>query len=1454
MFYGCSSLVSIDLSSINTSKVKDMEFVFGRCSSLTSLNLSNFDTSNVEVMADMFHECASLTSLDISNFDTKKVIWMNGMFIYCFKLQKLNLSNFNTENVEYMGWMFNFCESLTSLDISNFNTEKVKETKHMFSDCHSLISLDLSHFNTSSVVDMGYMFNACYNLTFLNLNCFDTSNVVNMEHMFLRCSSLASLDLYNFDASKVTDMCGMFSHCYSISSLILPIFHSSELLNTNCLFEFCYSLESLDLSHFNTSLVKDMGGMFSGCYNLTSINFDNFDTSNVINMGYMFNNCLKLKSLNLNSFNTKNVNNMIGLFNNCNSLILLDLTNFDTSLVTDMSGMFNACYNLTYLNITNFSTSLVTNMAGMFSDCLLLKSLDLSNFNTSNVEDMNHMFLRCTSLPLIDLSNFNSSKVTNMRGTFAHCYSAKSIILPIFYASVVFDIGYMFHKCHSLESLDFSNFNTSLVIYMGGLFAECSNLTSINFINFDTSLVENMEYMFHKCTSLRYIDITNFSTSNVKIVEGMFMGCMSLSSLDLSSFDTSLVTNMKFMFNDCRELKSLNLNNFNTSLIQNMEGMFYQCHKLESLDVSKFSTSNVITMKNMFQRCLSLTSIDLSNFDISKVVHMDYLFYGCSGLKHIYLKNLFIIENINVSNFISDDLINPIICIDNIQSLNKIISSSKCPFDNCYEIFADYINNTFDEKNITCLNGCLLIKYDEECYQICSYYFYFDKDLNKYLCTPELKCPENYSKLISEKKECVEASYEPTENTYYFPTCTKEKPFFNFNILNCVSECSIKERQNCLCITNYISNNKKENFEIFDKIINQIRYELTNNFDITVIKGLPIKEAESQIIITTTNNQIDNGNTIYLNLSSCEEKLKDIYKLQKNETIYLLRIDTEQEGMKTPSFEYELYYQIKTNNLQKLNLSYCIGIKADIIIPVNLTDDLDKYNSSSGYYNDICYTTDSNYGTDITLSDRKHEFVDNNMSICEINCDFISYNYETKKAVCSCDIKIEIPFMENIKFDKNVLLNSFTDIKNIANIKILNCYKTVFQKKMIIKNVGCYIYSSLFLISLICFFIFIIKDFKKIFKEINNIKLNILHFNKSENIVNVVKNDINNYNHINEDKIDLDKNKAKSNMRKIKSVKNLDLKNKKIKTKKKRKSFNIINNKHSPPKKSKIINFKENNINNNQIKIKKKSIININNNRKENKNSNNNSNLPILNENKKNNKRKSKIKKESKFNFNHSELNSLIYEEAIIYDKRTCIQYYISLLKIKHIILFIFNKEDYNSRIIKLSIFIFNLANYIFVNGLFFSDSTMHKIYTDHGSYNIIYQLPQIIYSSLISGILNALIKLLGLSESSIIKFKKVKVDLKNKFKSLVIMIKIKFVIFFLIKFSFLIFFWYYITCFCGVYRNTQIHLMKDSLISFSTSLIIPFALYLIPGIVRIISINNKNKYLYEFSKILQLI
>ena len=59
------------------------------------------------------------------------------------------------------------------------------------------------------------------------------------------------------------------------------------------------------------------------------------------------------------------------------------------------------------------------------------------------------------------------------------------------------------------------------------------------------------------------------------------------------------------------------------------------------------------------------------------------------------------------------------------------------------------------------------------------------------------------------------------------------------------------------------------------------------------------------------------------------------------------------------------------------------------------------------------------------------------------------------------------------------------------------------------------------------------------------------------------------------------------------------------------------------------------------------------------------------------------------------------------------------------------------------------------------------------------------------------------------------------------------------------------------MYKNTQVHLIKDTLICFGLSLIYPLLLYLLPGVFRIMSLRAKNanrECLYKISKILQLI
>ena len=160
---------------------------------------------------------------------------------------------------------------------------------------------------------------------------------------------------------------------------------------------------------------------------------------------------------------------------------------------------------------------------------------------------------------------------------------------------------------------------------------------------------------------------------------------------------------------------------------------------------------------------------------------------------------------------------------------------------------------------------------------------------------------------------------------------------------------------------------------------------------------------------------------------------------------------------------------------------------------------------------------------------------------------------------------------------------------------------------------------------------------------------------------------------------------------------------------------------------------------------------------------------------------------------------------------------------------------------------------------MFFNNNTIHRIYEDKGKFKILYQLPQIIYSSIISIIFNTLLKLLALSESDILtlKSKKEKKDIDKKEEVLNQRLQIKFVLYFIISTILLLLFWYYLSMFCAIYKNTQLHLIKDTLISFGLSLIYPFGINLIPGLFRIPSLSNKKgnrKYLYIISKILQLL
>ena len=329
------------------------------------------------------------------------------------------------------------------------------------------------------------------------------------------------------------------------------------------------------------------------------------------------------------------------------------------------------------------------------------------------------------------------------------------------------------------------------------------------------------------------------------------------------------------------------------------------------------------------------------------------------------------------------------------------------------------------------------------------------------------------------------------------------------------------------------------------------------------------------------------------------------------------------------------------------------------------------------------------------------------MFLCEIDCDYNGYDSNIKKSKCECEIKLRFPLISEITINKDKLLNNFKNITSIINLKIMKCYKELFTKEGFKNNIGSHIILFIIFCNILSFIFFAIKDFKNLYIIIDELYLETKNNNKTPNTTIH------------------DKRMQNIQKEEDKIIKN-EVKNARI----------CNNNKNNH-----INSFKGTNESN--IKILKTNRDNINEQSSSKEKIMNNKNIQFKN---------------NIIKYNDNEMNSLLYKKTIQIDKRSYVEYYLSLLKRKQVLIFtFFINNDYNSKCVKICLFLFSFALYFAVNTLFFDGETMHKIYKDKGKYSFIYQIPIILYSALISGIINTIIKYLSLSENNIIEIKKIK-------------------------------------------------------------------------------------------------
>ena len=972
------------------------------------------------------------------------------------------------------------------------------------------------------------------------------------------------------------------------------------------------------------------------------------------------------------------------------------------------------------------------------------------------------------------------------------------------------------------------------------------------------------------------------------------------------------------------------------------------------------STYNILNIDKLVILIIDIKKENMANNKIVYEIYYDlYNNNTLSKLNLILCNN----EMAKCSNYTIESLLQDL-CITCIESYHPKYNdnNNKNFFIKCYEkpegYFLDkdnYYKNCYlscdtctqqgNNENHNCDSCKKEFPYEldyintKNCYEKCVYNTYYDLNSNKNYCTYNSSCPNDYNKKITKKNICIDECFKDKEFPYEFRStcynecplnisiksetkdffcnviCPKEFPFEIISTQKCADICSIKDRQKGLCKNNYQpkdeetvdNDNNNINKKIEDKAVENIQEEITRGFDTNELdkgENIIIKQKDSTVTISTTENQKNekSKNISTVNLGECENKIKDEYNIPRNKSLYILKLDIYQEGYEIPKIEYEVYYPLFNNYLIKLNMTVCENIKINVSIPVTISENnIDKANASSDYYNDICYTDTSENGTDISLTDRKKNFVNNNLTVCEEDCDFISYDYEMKKAVCSCKVKTNSSMkISGNSIDIDKLLNSFTNFKNIANVKILKCYRLIFGIEAYKNNYGNLILLGIMLLLFITMIIFYCKGWNYLKELMDKILFLKSNSKKVKAIKNKKEKELNRQ-RINENINNININNEITNG-------NVSSKKKKIKRKKGKKSIikkndgdirtinNNINNIIQIAHPLNVLykgyldqnNFKEDDINFNKpnpIKKNKKKnnnkIINLNkipnrnnlndDNTISNKNNINNLNRPL--ENMDNNLTlnlngtKINLTEDEIYEMilslnklTQTELNNLQYKQALKKDKRSYCVYYFSLIKTKHLLFFSFLPLlDFNSRIIKIFLFFFNFGVAFTVNALFFSDKTMHKIYEDGGDFNFIYNIPQILYSSLISGSINAMIKMLASSESNFIEFKKIKSEkekeLRKKADEILNKLKIKFLSLFIIILMLLVLFWLYLACFCAVYKNTQIHLIKDTIISFGTSMIYPIGIYLFPGIFRIIALKGKDReFMFNFSKLLQMI
>ncbi len=698
-------------------------------------------------------------------------------------------------------------------------------------------------------------------------------------------------------------------------------------------------------------------------------------------------------------------------------------------------------------------------------------------------------------------------------------------------------------------------------------------------------------------------------------------------------------------------------------------------------------------------------------------------------------------------------------------------------------------------------------------------------------------------------------------------------------------------------LTNVMNYN---NIVLIKKTTNKTKEEFANNLnelieEVEIGKVYEIQANDYEVKVSPINFKDFDGSSTYINFLECENTLRKKNNLSPDTILTVIQIEIYKYDEKALTNQVE--YAVLDDKKQKLDLTVCENDKIEINYAIsnktkidfeeisNYMDiGVDVFNIRDIFFNDICYPYSQN-NSDIILQDRISDIYQN-YSLCDNNCEYNKLNLTTKTVSCTCKIKEEVETVKpELKFDK-IYLDLFSE----TSFGVIKCYNLVFSLDNKFKNIGFILFTILTALHLPIIIYYCFTGIFPIHKYIINEMKNYHYFpvihsplKKNKKNINLIKMNNKKFKDNNKNRIKTMNNNSKY---KIKKIKDSNSKHENCSTTKKKL---LDESKNKMLKKAKTIN--RNNL------FKPIFIFNYSNNKKKSPKLNNKrKSLIFPKERKKNDIMLYKTKEKQKLNITKKDsdyylikidannsinyttyeskyfLDNFEYEEAIIYDKRTLWRLYIICLLAKENILSTFFLESpLELKPMKLIIFIFIYSCDLALNTLFYFSEKISDKYNYKGDnifwFNFVNNLTISFISFIISFIIVASLQYFIDSKDSIEdvfreqekklkKNKKMKVNNKMKIIMLEKILKInkklkyKLLIFILSEFIIMLFYYYFVTAFCEVYKETQISWLFDSFVSFLISFPVEFLMALVISIVYKISIKNRIKCLYNLAMI----